>query len=181
MVLGLVELKPNEGGSMDLSGLKEGFSLGYIQAVAAAAGCTFERTVNDRFSIDAMLSKEAGGHTYTLSSLGIQAKCTAAHQFKKGVLKFSLSRKNYEDLSDPMAMFPRILVVLLVPRAPEQWIVQRKRITTVKHCAFWTSLRGLPPMPEDAKTVSVRILEEHVFSSAALHAMMKRIGDGGVP
>ncbi len=61
-----------------------------------------------------------------------------------------------------------------VPKNLSEWIQQTEKQLTMKRCAYWASLRGLPPS-SNKKTVTVEILRKQKFTVDTLNAIMSRI------
>jgi hypothetical protein len=75
---------------------------------------------------------------------------------------------------------PRILVVLTVPKNLTTWLHESAKQTSMRRCAYWMSLRGLPTVVgQDSKTVHVP--RSQMMTSVALDTIMNRIGAGGLP
>lgn len=82
-------------GILSKSDIKEQLSVAYAQAIIAKAGYTFGSWNLDRESID--ISVRADDAAFP--TVHLQLKETASPNWTKSGLAFSLSRKNYQDLS----------------------------------------------------------------------------------
>jgi Domain of unknown function (DUF4365) len=165
---------------MDLNAQKEEFSYAYIHAIASAAGCTFglaSRQI-DREGIDAFLSADRPGGIIEYPRLGLQVKCTAAHLVNGDRLHYPLHLKNYNELRKTSLLIPRLLVVVVVPENPEQWLTQSPTELCLHHCAYWISLRG-EPETENKTTVTVYIPLDNIFSTNTLTQLMSQIATQG--
>jgi hypothetical protein len=101
--------------------------------------------------------------------LGIQIKCTYAHEPQDGKLDYPLSIKNYDDLRDPMRTIPALLVVLYVPKS---WVTRLRwtdKSLILKKVAFWRSLRGAPAT-NNAKSIKISMNQQ--LSPDALSRLM---------
>ena len=88
--------------------------------------------------------------------------------------------KNYNDLRDTTVQVPRILIVVLVPDALNEWLDHTEPQMAMRRCGYWLSLRGLPDSLNAAgQTVQMR--RAHLFTITQLQAIMGRIGQGGLP
>ncbi len=168
---------------MDINQQKEQFSLAYIHAVASATGYSvYDPRVDDQ-SVDIGLMGYEQGTFCDDPRLEVQAKCTGAPVYINGntMLSFPLKRKNYEDLRKNTGV-PRILVVMVVPTLVNDWLIQSGTDLTLKHCGYWTTLRGLPPIDDpDQETLNVHLPVENMFCSDAIRDIMQRIADGRQP
>jgi hypothetical protein len=168
---------------MDLSAQKEQFSRAFVQAVAAVAGYSWSVPSYDDDSIDMTIAEKAGRGTIRSPKLDVQLKCHAAPIPEGGHLSFPLSMKNYDDLRAANVLVPRVLIVVLVPDVPGEWLEWRGQDVLLRRTAFWLSLRDLPAVKSAAiePRVTVRILCAQPFTPDALRVIMERIGSGGVP
>ena len=94
---------------------EEALSQVYLAAVAAGAGYTIARQNFDRDGVDFQI--RAGGQMRP--SLDLQLKATVnVTETTPGLFRYPLKRRNY-DLLREATMVPRILVVMDIPRRPE--------------------------------------------------------------
>lgn len=165
---------------MELNDQKELFSDAFIQAVSARAGFMISKPQLDRASVDWMIQSPVGRYP----QLNIQLKCTSQIESwdeTPETFAFVLDNlKNYEDLRAPDVLIPIILVVVLVPRELDEWLVMTDEMLVLKRCAYWTTLRGEPPTT-NTSSISIRIPVEQRFDHEALEGIMERIEQGGFP
>jgi hypothetical protein len=165
---------------MDVSQRKEQFSRAYIQAVAASAGFAWSTPSVDDDSVDLTLHQTGGSGTIRSPKLDLQLKCRALATPTEVEFSHSVKMKNYNDLRDEAVLVPRILVVVLVPDDPADWLGHTEAELALRRCGYWSSLRGLPASANDAgQTVSMN--RQRTFTVDALRAMMERISNGGLP
>jgi hypothetical protein len=165
---------------MDLAQQKEQFSFAYLRAVAAVAGYTLYRPEVDDDSVDWGLAARGEAGTPRRPRVEVQLKCTARDVLDGDRIRFPLKRKNYDDLRDDNSLVPRVLVVVLVPPSPADWLRHSEEEMAMRHAAYWLSLRGRPDVPSE-ETVTVYLPRAQQLTPAALVQMMKRINDGGAP
>ncbi len=67
---------------------------------------------------------------------------------------------------------PRILVVMVVPKDMDAWLVQSQANLLVTGCAYWVSLRGGPDV--STQTTTVKVPRDNVFGPQSLLDMMQR-------
>jgi hypothetical protein len=77
-------------------------------------------------------------------------------------------------------LVPRILVVVLVPPNPSDWLRQSDEELAMRHCGYWVSLRS-SPMVSNQQTVTVYIPRTQQLTPAALQQMLQRVSDRGAP
>ncbi|ANL70606.1 hypothetical protein AMC83_CH00572 [Rhizobium phaseoli] len=161
----------------DISARQEAFSRAYIRAVAAVAGCTVATPETDNDKVDWMISSRVRGTKFTKPQINLQAKCLLGGAAEGERISYSLDIDTYDNLRDQQVTNPRILVVVLAPIHPEDWIIQDEAQLVLKHCAYWLSLKGEPDVPNSAsKTVYLPRL--NIFTPKVLQAMMSRTSNG---
>ena len=165
---------------MDVAQMKEQFSNAYVRAVAAAAGYTCYKPEVDSDSVDWGIAAAGGGGTRRSPRLELQLKCTSREVMDEHELRYPLKVKNYEELRAGNFLVPRILVVLVVPEKVPDWLTQSEEELVMRHCAYWTSLRGLNSRGNLA-SVTVSVPRAQLFTPGALQEMMRRIAEGGQP
>lgn len=152
---------------------KEQFSIAYVHAIATAAGVAATRPTVDDDSVDLYLSAR-GGRSPKIEA---QLKCTENEtRLIGGELSFPLPIKNYEDLRRE-TMTPRILIVVIVPEEETRWLEQSGERMILQKAGWWCSLHGLPDVPPEQQTVSVRVPSENLFTVEALRRMIRQAAD----
>lgn len=165
--------------AVDPNHQKEQYSKAWIQAITSTAGMGLAPPDPDNESIDwTVYARIQDGYPRS-PRLDVQVKCTSSPDIGDGVIRFALSRKNYDDLRADVITH-RILVVVIVPPDPTQWLDQTSERLAMQHCAYWVSLRGKPDSTNDTN-ITVHVPLTQVFSVNALCDMMRRIGGGGAP
>lgn len=109
---------------MNMSTMMEQYSRAYVKAVASVAGVAVDRPSIDDDSVDVMMYRRSVASKRRSPRLDAQLKCTAQDVLKGDVVKFPLPLKNYEDLIPENLCVPRILIVVLVPPEPSDWLTQ---------------------------------------------------------
>jgi Domain of unknown function (DUF4365) len=159
---------------------QEALSRAYVEIIAAQCGMVCEFPQGRDYGIDLTLREiQRRRHRYGKSgfSLDVQAKSTAGRNFSGPDLLFDLPVKNYDDLRQIGVGCPRILVVLVVPDAVNQWTTQTEDRLTLRYCAYWLSLLGWAPTP-NRRTVRVAVPRANIFSAKALPRLMERVKRG---
>ena len=73
----------------------------------------------------------------------------------------------------------KILVVMLVPRAQDDWLRASHDRLDLRHCCYWVNLAGHPITGRHRTTV--RVPTSRIFDDRALCEIMTRVGTGGRP
>ncbi|WP_194521935.1 DUF4365 domain-containing protein [Cellulosimicrobium sp. JZ28] len=152
---------------------------GYVQAIAAAAGCGLLTHSFDS-GVDFTVTHRADTHHGHVASLELQLKATS--QFA-GVnsehVEVRLSRARYDYYRSTDVTIPRIVVAMSQPREQDDWVDVSHDALTVRHAAYWVSLRGAEA--RETEYVNVRVPRSQIFDDKSLCDMMCRIGQGGHP
>lgn len=159
---------------MDLGQQKEQYSIAFVRAIAAVAGYTVYRPEVDDDSVDIGFAARGLADTPRAPRIEAQLKCTARTQFLDGMVRFPLKRKNYDDLRGDV-LVPRVLVVVSVPDAAEDWLAEEPERLALAGAARWISLAGARAT-RNTGTITVSLPEEQRFGVAALRDLMRRVG-----
>ncbi|WP_257452716.1 DUF4365 domain-containing protein [Archangium lipolyticum] len=156
--------------------IKEELSLTYVRAIASRAGFSVEEVRKDRDSVDlkvrarGLLTEDA---VLTSPELAIQLKATVLDPLPERAFSFELSRKNYDDLIAP-SLVPRILVVFVMPGDEGQWLTLTEEALTLRRCAYWLSLRGLPATTNETSQ-TVRLSRRQTFDHDTLRDLLRKV------
>ncbi|CAM5301785.1 DUF4365 domain-containing protein [Streptomyces abikoensis] len=185
-------------GSLATTACMETLQIGYLHAVAAAAGCSLAQPFPDH-GIDWHLSHTAPGHTTDEEvTIKVQLKCTyqlgprpavqpppraPAHPAGRAAppptFAFTLDNGHLAKLARTPVAVHRILVVMIVPRSRDDWLRAGHDSLHLRHCCYWTNLAGHPVTGR--RRTTVRIPATRVFDDRALCEIMTRVGAGGRP
>ncbi len=152
------------------------FSIAYVSAVAAAAGCAISIPHPDNDKVDVTLSSRVNGAVFSKPKIDLQVKCQASGPSSGSTLSYSIDDDTYNALRDPGLVVPRILVVVLVPRDFQTWLDHTDTEMSVRHSGYWISLKGSPPIATNSTTV--HLPTQNKFDAFQLQAMMRQVADG---
>lgn len=161
-------------------------SYAYLHAVASHAGmsCRNATRLEDNAGIDATLTAWGPfpGALRTEVDLKIQLKATIDVPADDGqsLSYFVHGRARYDDLRIGNPMVPRILVVLFLPEAQEQWLLHSAEQLVLRKCAYWVCLRGAPATT-NSSAATVKLPRTQVFSRDNLLQLMQRLACDDVP
>ncbi len=163
---------------MDPQKQKEEFNYAYMCALAAHAGLNRTSSAVDDDSIDVSFkSKGYIGRLVRSPQIEFQLKCTSQDLVDGDVIKFSLPRKNYDDLRGDDFASPRYLAVLLVPVNTNEWIAHNAEHIALYNNCYWLSLRNAAPT-ENIVSITVEVPLAQRLTSEILRDMMDRASDG---
>lgn len=163
--------------AMDLQKQKEQFQFAYIAALSAHAGLNRGQFDVDDDSVDLTLQGKGFNGVIRNPQIQLQLKCSSRDLVADGMIKFQLSKKNYDDLRGHNVVAPRYLVVLMVPQEPAKWILHRDDCMALHHLCFWTSLRDAP-ISHNVASVTVHIPLSQRLTTDVLRDMMKAASRG---
>jgi hypothetical protein len=156
---------------MDENQKKELFSKAFVKALAAQSGFRSAEPDVDDDSIDVILRGRGYKTGIRNPQIDIQLKCTASDKGNDELLKFSLSLKNYNDLREREVLCPRYLFVLIVPSNCDDWLIHQAESSTIKHCGYWFSLKGMQPV-KNSSSVTLNIPKSNRLTSKSMLELM---------
>lgn len=167
--------------SVDINIQKEEFSYSYIHAIASTAGYSFQLAPRplDMDGIDGIIAASASSGSMRRPRLEVQVKCTSRDVLDNEGIKYPLRVKNYDDLRYDDPYISRILVVVLVPDNPDDWLQQSEAELCLRRCGYWVSLRGQPAMPNQT-SVTASIPRKNIFNTNALTMIMQCLERGEI-
>jgi Domain of unknown function (DUF4365) len=148
----------------------EQFSFAYVRAVAAAARVNVGRPEVDTDSVDFRFSVSSSIGRIPPPIVEAQVKCTSKAAERGKPIRFPLKAKNYNELIGKR-YFPRVLIVVVVPKSPKEWLVQDEQSLALFGCGYWVSLES---EPERANTSSVTVVipRKQIFSVEVLQGLL---------
>lgn len=154
---------------------EEALSRTYVAAIAAGSGyITYEQNF-DRDGVD--LQIRAGGSMRP--SLDIQLKATInLGEARNDEYRYPLKCRNYNLLRE-QTMVPRILVLLSLPSAQDEWLSVTTENLILRRCAYWVSLAGHPET-NNKEFVTISIHNRNKFDVDALKKLMERARSGNL-
>jgi len=158
---------------MHLTARQEQFSRSIVYAIASRSGVAISERNVDNDSIDLTLCSKLQPRR---PSIDVQLKCTGREVLLDTELRFTLGRKNYDDLRIEELLVPRILIVVLVPSNIEDWLQISESHMQIRHSGYWVSLRGYPVIEEQSKVVAIP--RTNLFTEESLTAMLQKIQIG---
>ncbi|MEU7024715.1 DUF4365 domain-containing protein [Streptomyces sp. NPDC046203] len=174
-------------GSLATTACMETLQVGYLHAVAAAAGCSLSQPFPDN-GIDWHVSHSAAGHTVDDEvTIKVQLKCTyqipprvpGTAAGASAAFSFTLDNDHLVKLARTPVAVHKILVVMLVPRSQDDWLRAGHDRLDLRHCCYWINLAGHPVTGRHRTTV--RVPTTRIFDDRALCEIMARVGVGGRP
>jgi len=138
-------------------------SYAYLHAVTARAGfgCQAGSRIDDGASVDALVRVyEKMSVDSLLWNFPIEVQLKATKQVLTEIdgrySYFFQGIKRYDKLRDPGSPLPKLLIVLLLPDDPAQWLTLDENSLISRRCAYWVSLEGAPASDnETGKTIAI--------------------------
>ena len=150
-----------------LNDIKERLSVAYLAAVTARAGYQISHMLIDKQSIDATIRPITGRKL----SVDFQLKATSADCIENTHIVYDLPSNNYNHLVDIRCTALHYLMVLVLPRDEETWLVQDEQKLIISSCGYWIDLRGREPT-SNKESVRIFLPREQIFDAGALQAIM---------
>lgn len=161
--------------------IKSELSYAYLHAVAARAGfgCKTGSRLDDNAAIDAIVSvfqKLGSDSLLTDFAIHFQLKATARPfgERRDGTIAFPLPRNQYDRLRNPETGSQKLLAVLELPEAEEDWLDVGAEELICRRCMRWVSLRGAPDV-EAETNVTVYFPTENRMTVETLTEIARRI------
>lgn len=156
--------------------VKENLSEAYLMLVASINGFSPERRRRDNDGVDVEVlhnGKLDTTCTRIEGKISVQLKATVnwTPNIDDATISYALDVKNYNDLRATELVVPRILVLLCLPQEEHDWLGITEDILTLKKCAYWYSLRGMPATT-NTQTVTLRIPSGNLLTKDALRELM---------
>jgi hypothetical protein len=157
------------------------FAAAYVRAVASAAGFFIQEPPRtfDADGVDLEMMRRGPLGVTRSPRLHLQVKSYGG-EVVEDPFPYDLDAKNYDELRDTTWQVPRILVVVVVPKAVQEWITHSEKQLALKRSGYWLSLRGQPKLANEG-TRRVRIPRANVFDVQNVRQVMQRVADGGIP
>ncbi len=161
---------------MDLNHQMELISIAMTTAVCAKTGCNWSVRMQD-FGVDLNIH----GENWPLQpQIDIQLKSTRichAPLSNQSTFKYPLRVKNYNDLR-AKTIRPQLLLLVLVPEAIDEWLIDEFDRISFKYGLYWVNLRGRPPTT-NRQTVTIEISLANRFNAQSLEKMMTQLNQRG--
>src|SRR5205807_7035486 len=108
--------------------------------------------------------------------IDLQLKSTTGAVLTETEVRYDLEVQAYNDLRNENCPCPRLLVVLIMPADEARWLSQTPEELTLRHCAYWISLKGHPPTMSTS-TIRIAIPLANVFSVDAVTRLIRRAAE----
>jgi hypothetical protein len=103
-------------------------------------------------------------------------KSTIRADLTETEIRYDLDVQAYNDLRQENCSCPRLLVLLMLPADENRWLSQTSEELTVRHCAYWISLKGSQATTATS-SVRIAIPLANVFSVDALTRLLQRAAE----
>ena len=165
---------------MDINIQKEEFSYAYIYAIVSAAGYSFQIANRplDIGGIDIIISGEEQEYSLYPPRLEVQVKSTSTAVIDNEFIRYPLKLKNYNELRKSKTLVPKILVIILLPDNPQEWVNQSEEELCLRRCGYWLSLKGQPET-QNVESVTVYLPRQQLFTAEKLRNIMEQIETRG--
>lgn len=161
---------------MDINIRKEEFSYAYIYAVASAAGysCQIASRAMDIGGIDIVISGQEKEYSLYPPRLEVQVKSTSTSVIDNEFVRYPLKLKNYNELRKSKTLVPKILILILLPDNPKEWVNHSEAELCLRECGYWLSLKG-KPQTRNVESVTVYLPRQQLFTVSAVKNLMEQV------
>ena len=149
--------------------IQEQLSWAYVQAVVSRAGWRLSRPNVDDRGIDGTLLVPTSG----INMVDFQLKSTTAYTIQDDTIAYDLRVENYNRLIATDGI-PLILILLLMPDEPADWLSEGPDELCLRKCAYWVSLMG-QQRSNNASSCRVFLPIANVFHGSSLQAMFSQV------
>ena len=150
----------------------------YLGAIAAAAGCELAKPDPDP-GLDWTIGLKSATHK-KIRTPKIDVALKSTYQTMPndcGEFSFTLENAHLEILAEEALYYPRLLIVMLLPRDVDSWVWSKTNWMVLRHSMYWVNLRG-KPITGDKKT-NVRVPYSQRFDALELCRILYKLGAGG--
>lgn len=158
----------------------------YIQAIAAGAGCTVGELRLDANKVDLTVEHRSSSHSVdsvVLVRLQLKSTHTISHSDHDSApgaaFSYSLDNETLRVLSQPVFTVQRLLVVMIVPKEPQDWVVTDDHSLILHNRCYWVNLVGVST--SGVSSTTVHIPWANVLDAQSLCDIMGKIGQGVAP
>jgi hypothetical protein len=101
---------------------------------------------------------------------------------RAATFSYALKNKNLAKLNYDQPTEPKILILMLLPSNPMDWIAQQPAEEILRAKCFWVNLRGVQlSSPNLLSSTTVQVPTKNTFDDVALCDIMQTIRSGGIP
>lgn len=150
--------------------IQEELSKAYVRAVVYNAGLSLSIPEKDYYGIDGTIDDP---NRRGVNRIDFQLKSTTDYEVRDGEIVYDLRVEDYNRLIRDEDV-PRVLILYLMPKDPDEWLAQGLEQLCLRECAFWHSLMGKDwsPNPYEKR---VFVPQANVFSQDGLRDMFRRL------
>lgn len=160
---------------------KEGLSRAYALAVGYKAGMNCQVGFGFDYKVDGSYREvevlHNGERVDSGFQIDFQLKATKNLTIKETEVSYDLDASTYNDLVKTTRAIPRLLVVLKLPEEESEWLEISEDNTILKNCAWYISLKGLPPTQNTSKK-TIKIPRDQILTPETLTELMETVKVG---
>jgi hypothetical protein len=158
---------------------QECLSLAFVHALTGVAGVNLalgnpNKQRRHDYGIDGTFHpvSEGSRRLETGFPVDFQMKSTVNWDVSGSDIVYDLEAQTYNDLvgRDPYAV-PCILILLCLPKSPEEWLVGSETEMVLRNCCYWEKLTGEPT--ENSSTRRIRIPRKNLLTPDGIRQILK--------
>lgn len=149
----------------------------YLGAIAAAAGCELAKPEPDP-SLDWTIGHRSDKHTLVKTAkIDVALKSTfQTEPNDRGEFSFTIKNIHLEVLAEELLYYPRLLIVMLLPKNVDAWVWSRHNWMIMRHSMYWVNLRGVQATGKEKSNVRVPYTQR--FDAPELCRLLHLVGEG---
>jgi hypothetical protein len=164
----------------------EKFSIAYISVLAFQSGFTAhpQPTALDHIGIDIAVVDDTRLFQLPPCQFYAQVKSVRESKLKvkDGKTYYKLRRKNYDSLIKSVPGSTILLLLVVLPDDPRDWLISTEYSTLIQYLCYWLCFGGQSPSTlkhEDSK-LDVLFTHENLLTPITFPLLMQKVADGEI-
>jgi hypothetical protein len=152
------------------------FGESFVRVLASAAGLIASRPELDMMGVDLTLCYPGSRGTTRFPMIDVQVKSWSRAAGSADAWRYPMKVAHYNNLAGDAYSVPRYLFLVVVPEESEQYAHADGDALQLRHCGYWLSLAGQPPIDVDEqKTITVRVPKRNMLTVPALRGLLTTV------
>jgi len=149
---------------------------GFVFALASAAGLVLAQSNLDVDGVDWLIAHPGPMGVQRSPKIEVQVKTWSTSDGDEKAWRYRMSVAHFNMLAGPGFELRRYLVLVTVPKSPDEYAVCNRDAMRLGHAAYWTSLRDepiRPPSDARGKSVVVAVPKQNILTADTLKALVR--------
>lgn len=162
--------------------IKERLSVSCVSAIAAKAGVACRPANAPEYGTDVHLVRirqlPNGKYAETGWILNCQIKSTTTNEINDQYIIYDMEVEDYNKLATWEGGSPCVLLLVCLPKDPQDWLGISEEQLVIKHCCYWTHITDPPSSNQSRKRVFIP--RSQVFTPDTVNILLDQIKSGGL-